>query len=336
MNRCIVPGILLVLLSSCATPSNQESTNPMPEWVRHPSDRYSEQRFLTAVGVGASREEAIRDAKKNMAESFLVKVQSLTKSTTESKLAQDTEGSVKGESDQNVSKETRFESVTRLRGAEVKEVATVGGETYVLLALDRLSARSGLLMECNQLRSRIEANLDSLEERFQGKPFRETRQDLETLRELSSEGSVLGMSALLDTDALERRIRKLESSMRAQNQKFVFQVKTLKGDDRFSRELESCIQDQGGTIYSGDQPRDHLSQIQISVIEQPQHLAIEGWVKVKYEVSANLINPDGKSIRINESKVETARSKEAGLQAAADELSAKICEQAWNRLGELK
>ena len=226
--------------------------------------------------------------------------------------------------------------MARLRGAEVKDVLSVGGEFYALLALDRLSARSGLLLEANRIKAKLEAGLSALEEGYSAARFQDARKDMDQLRELGSEASVLGMAAVLPLDALESRFVRTESAVRERNRNLKFRVSTLKGDERFARDLEICIQDQGGTIVTSDSAQDGAGQIQVALLEQPQHLEIAGWVKIKFELTANLIRPEGKSIRIKESRTETARSKEAALEAAAEDLSKRICEQAWNRLGELK
>ena len=327
---------LPVLLCFCATTPASDGEQGVPEWVRHPEVRFPSERYISSVGLGRDRESAILDAKKNMAESFLVKVKSASVAASESRLSKDTEGMVKGTSDDSFKKEVTFESMARLRGAEVKDVALVGTEAYALLALDRLGARSGLLLDANRIKSKLEAELEALEEGYSAAKYLEAQKDLQELRELSSEAAVLGMAALLPLDSLENRFVKVESGIRERNRNMRFKVDTIKGDDRFERALETCIQDQGGTILSEDANQEGVGRISISVSERPQHMEVQGWVKVRFDVSANLIRADGKSIRINESRTETARSKEAALEAVSDEISKRICEQAWNRLGELK
>ncbi|MBU6153424.1 MAG: LPP20 family lipoprotein [Bdellovibrionales bacterium] len=327
---------LSILLSSCASAPSGSAEDSTPEWVRHPERRFSSERYLSAVGVGVDRESAIRDAKKNMAESFLVKVKSATSSESESKMSRDTGGGLQGRSDESLKKEVSFESVARLRGAEVKEVVTVGRESFALIALDRLAARSGLLLDANRIKAKLEAELGSLDEAYSAAGFQEAKKDLELLRELGSEAAVLGMGAILQIDPLENRFARMESSLRVRNRKLRFHVSTLKGDERFARNLEICIQEQGGTILSPDAPSDGAGRIAVSVFEQPQHLEVAGWVKIRFEVSASLVRADGKSIRISESRTETARSKEAVMEAVSDVISKSICEQAWSRLGELK
>lgn len=327
---------LPVLLCFCATTPASDGGQGGPEWIRHPEVRLPSERFISSVGVGRDRESAIMDAKKNMAESFLVKVKSASVATSESSLSKDTDGMSRGTNDDLFKKEVTFESMARLRGAEVKEVVAVGADVYALLALDRLSARSGLMLDANRIKSKLEAELEALEEGYSAAKYLEARKDLQEFRDLSSEASVLGMAAILPLDILESRFVKLESSIRERNRNMRFKVNTLKGDDRFEKALESCIQDQGGTILAEDANQEGTGRISISVSERPQHMEVSGWVKIRFDVSANLIRADGKSIRITESKMETARSKEAALEAVSDEISKRICEQAWNRLGELK
>ncbi len=327
---------LPALLCFCSTIPASNGVQGVPEWVRRPEVRYPSERFLSSVGVGRDRESAILDAKKNMAESFLVKVKSASVAASESSVSKDTDGMTKGASEDSFKKEVTFESMARLRGAEVKEVESVGAEVYALLALDRLSARSGLLLEVNRIKSKLEAELQALEEGYSTATYLEARKDLQELRDLSSEASVLGMAALLPLDSLENRFVKVEAGIRERNRNLRFKVNSLKGDDRFARALETCIQDQGGTILAEDVQQEGAGRISLSVSERPQHMEVPGWVRIRFDVSATLVRADGKSIRINESRTETARSKEAALEAVSDEISKRICEQAWNRLGELK
>ncbi len=327
---------LPALLCFCSTTPASNGVQGVPEWVRRPEVRYPSERFLSSVGVGRDRESAILDAKKNMAESFLVKVKSASVAASESSVSKDTDGMIKGASEDSFKKEVAFESMARLRGAEVKEVESVGAEVYALLALDRLSARSGLLLEVNRIKSKLEAELQALEEGYSTATYLEARKDLQELRDLSSEASVLGMAALLPLDSLENRFVKVEAGIRERNRNLRFKVNSLKGDDRFARALETCIQDQGGTILAEDAQQEGAGRITLSVSERPQHMEVPGWVRIRFDVSATLVRADGKSIRINESRTETARSKEAALEAVSDEISKRICEQAWNRLGELK
>jgi hypothetical protein len=327
---------IIVLASACATVPNEKESGGAPSWVSHPEQAYPEQRFFTSVGMGGSREEAIRDARRQMAEAFLVKVQSSTQVNADSKLNESTSGSVSGASSQNVNQSLNMESEARLRGAEVKEVAQVGSDIYVLLALDKLSARSGLMLQANRLQSKISANLDELESTFSGQKMKELNLDMEDLRALSGEASTLGMSALVDLGALEARVQTLQGKLRSKNDSKQFSVKTQKGDERFARALEECLQDRGARVYTGEKVPEGTNQVALTSIEQSQHLQVEGWVKSKFVVTANLVDSNGRSFRATEEKLETARTHEALLEAVSSEISNNLCEKVWNRIGEMK
>ena len=327
---------ILVFASACASVPNQNITPSVPAWVAHPEQSFSDQRYFTSIGVGANRDEAIRDARKQMSESFLVKVQSSTQVNSDSKLNESTTGSVSGAAAQSVTKTLNLETETRLRGAEVKEMEQVGRDTYVLLALDKLTARSGLLLQASRLQSKISANLDELDSSFNGQKLRELNGDMEELRSLMSEASALGMSALIDAGALESRLQSLQAKMRAKNDSKVFSVKTQKGDERFARELEECLQDRGARVYSGEKIPEGVNQVLITALEQSQHLLVEGWVKSRFVVTANLVDSSGRSFRATDEKLETARTHEALLEAVSAEVSNRLCEKVWNRIGEMK
>ena len=142
------PGILLLLvfaLSACSSAPKDAATSvstSVPDWVGNPKGAWPEARYLSAVGAGNSRDSAISDAKKQLAESFVVKVNSETTSHGQSDLDQTTEGKISGSSRQDVAKNLSIQSETFLRGAEVKNVAQVGTDYYAVVAIDKLQARS--------------------------------------------------------------------------------------------------------------------------------------------------------------------------------------------------
>jgi hypothetical protein len=334
MNRMMFL-MLLALLGACA--SAPVAIHPgLPDWVAHPEKLLPRERYLVSVGSGKTREDAIQDAKKQMAEVFQTKVQTLTRVRSDSSLRQNTEGSQAGESAHAVSKEMTFESNVRLRGAEVKEVAVADGATHVLLALDKLAARSAILAEAAQVRARLSGLLDSLESDHQVSKWEQVKLDQTRLSDLSGEATVLGLGALMDTTALDERFRRIESELRSKNEKKVFLVRSIKGDEEFARGLEICIQDQGASVSATEGSNETVNQVLVSVVEHPQHLAVEGWVKIRYEVTANIVSPNGRSYRISEQRSETSRSREAGLESAAAEIAKVLCQKLWNRVSEMK
>ena len=327
-----------LVLSACASAPKQnpvevQSTNP--SWVNHPETSYPSERYLSSVGVGGSRDEAIRDAKKQMAESFVVKVKSYTQSNSTSNMNSSTSGSMGGDSSSNLSKDVSLETDTYLRGADVKEVTQVGSQVYALVALDKLKARSGLLLEANRIQSKLNNELEGLEQNYNSQGFNEAQADLASFQQLYGEASALGMAALVDLNPAQNRLMKIQNSVRNKNQKISFTVKTVKGEDYFERDIESCINDRGGSVYSSDQPKSDSNRIQISVIERPQHMPVEGWSKIRFDLTASITQIDGKMYRIQTTQTETGRSRNAVLESVSDKLSKDLCDQLFRRIGEM-
>lgn len=323
--------VLFGFLVGCSTAS-VELTTSQPEWIRTPEKSYPSDRFLVSVGSGSSREQAIDEAKKEMAESFAVKVQSVTESKTGSTFKQDTEGSASGESSQDVQKKVILQTDTSLRGAEIKEYYQDGKTFYALLALDRLKARSGLMLESNQLKSKLEALMDSLENRFTQVQFNQAKTLLAQIESLYGEASALGMSALMDVTALESRLVRVEQKNRAKNEKLPFIVKTVQGETYFERDIEACINDRGGTLY---EKGETANRIELSVVERPQHMNMEGWSRIRFDLTAAIVQTNGKKYRIQTSQTETGRSRSAILESVSDKLSADLCDQLFSRISEM-
>jgi hypothetical protein len=330
-----VSTLIFLVFSACASVPEPPFSG-IPEWVQHPEKFYSVNRYLTAVGTGSSRDEAARDAKKQLAESFIVKVQSTTRVNSASSLNQNTSGNLSGDSKQNISKEVSLESNVFLRGAEVKETAVSGSEHYALLALDKLSARSGLMLEATRIQGALGSELDQLEQNYTAAGVAHAKSLLSEFQELHAEASALGMAALVEVSPLQSRLGVVEAAARNRNQKIAFTVITNKGEDFFERDLQSCINDRGGRIYEIASAPKEANQVKISVVERSQHMKLEGWVRIRFDLTASLTTSDGRLYRIQTSQTDTGRSRDAVLENVSDKLSKDLCEQLFNRVGEMK
>jgi hypothetical protein len=318
---------LLLLLSSCSSAPVIESQKPESSHSAYPSDRY-----LVAEGEGSSRERAIEDAKKAMAESFVVKVQSITETKSNSTMNQGTDGSASGESKQDVQKSVTLRTDTYLRGAEVKEVTEQNGTFHALVVLDKLKARSGLMLESAKIKNELENALSSLEQQYTQVKLNLAKTKLAEFETLYGEASALGMSALVDVAPLEARLSRIESQVRGKNQKLAFTVKTTKGETYFERDIESCINDHGGTLFDKN---EKANRVEIEVVERPQHLPIEGWTRIRFDLTAAIIQTNGKKYRIQTTQTETARSRSAVMEAVSDQLSEDLCNQLFSRINEM-
>jgi len=307
-------------------------TSNDPAWITNPESAYPSERYLVSVGTGGTREQAIEDAKKAMAESFVVKVNSITESKAGSTFNQNTEGAASGESNQDVQKNVTLHTETWLRGAEVKETYDDGKSFYALVALDKLKSRSGLMLESNRIKNQLETVLESLEEKFTQAKFNQAKGLFAQFETLFGEASALGMSALVDVNSLESRLGRIESKNRAKNQKLPFTVKTVQGETYFERDIEACINDRGGTLYDKN---ENANRIEISVVERPQHMSMEGWTRIRFDLTAAIVQTNGKKYRIQTTQTETGRTRNAILEVVSDKLSVDLCDQLFNRMSEI-
>ena len=327
---------ILTACSSAPKTSETAATNEVPSWVKNPQGNYPETRYLVAVGEGSSRDSAIEDAKKQLAESFVVRVRSETQSKADSNLTQNTQGVTTGDSSQNAQKNLSLQTDTFLRGAEVKDTSHVGSTYYALVGLDKLTARSGLLLESNRIKGRLENDMDSLDATYTTQKLADAKSELQNMQQLYGEAAALGMTALIDVNPLETRLNKIENAARNRNAKIIFAVKTLKGADYFERDIQSCINDRGGVVFTIDQAPSNANRVEISVVERPQQMAIEGWLKIRFDLTAAVVQNNGKMYRILTSQTETGRSHDAVLEAVSDKLSHDLCEYLFNRMSEAR
>ena len=327
---------ILTACSSAPKTSETAATNEVPSWVKNPQGNYPETRYLVAVGEGSSRDSAIEDAKKQLAESFVVRVRSETQSKADSNLTQNTQGVTTGDSSQNAQKNLSLQTDTFLRGAEVKDTSHVGSTYYALVGLDKLTARSGLLLESNRIKGRLENDMDSLDATYTTQKLADAKSELQNMQQLYGEAAALGMTALIDVNPLETRLNKIENAARNRNAKIIFAVKTLKGADYFERDIQSCINDRGGVVFTIDQAPSNANRVEISVVERPQQMAIEGWLKIRFDLTAAVVQNNGKMYRILTSQTETGRSHDAVLEAVSDKLSHDLCENLFNRMSEAR
>jgi hypothetical protein len=332
--------VSLLLLSACASAPSASvktgSADSLPLWVNQPQGSYPENRYLVAVGNGRDRNSAIDDAKKQMAESFVVKVKSELQNKSQSTLNQDTGGGASGDASEKTAKDLSLSTETSLRGAEVKQVTQVGSEFYSLVALDKLKARSGLLLEANRIKTKLDSSLDALETNFTNEKLTESKVELANLEQLYGEASALGMSALVDVNPSQMRLNRLENGARTKTARMIFAVKTVKGETYFERDIQSCISDRGGSVYTFDQAPKGANKIQITVVERPQHLPIEGWTKIRFDLTAAVVQDDGKLFRVQTTQTETGRSRDAVLESVSDKLSHDFCEGLFNRMNEAR
>ncbi len=330
----LIAIISFTFLSACSSAPPVQST--LPDWVNAPKKLFPETRYLSAVGTGKNRNEAILDAKKLIAESLITQVRSERFSHTQGSLNQNSSGQTESQTQRQDQQSLSLTTDTFVRGAEVKEVFSTLNETYALIALDKLSARSGLMLEANKIQSKLQGLLDELEQNFNTSLLIQAQGQLTQLEKLETEAGALGLSALVDAASPRARLAKLESGQRDQFKNISFVVKTLQGETHFERDLENCINDTGGTLYQEDQAQDSSLKVELSVVERKQHLNIDGFQKFRFDLSAQVLEKAGKKYRIQASETESGRSREAILESVSQKLSTKICSELFRRVSEMK
>ncbi len=337
--RSLGLGVVFAL-SACASGAHRSDVSSsgggsgQPDWITHPQANYPENQYLVAVGMGKDRNEAIQDAKKNLAESFLVRVSSESVTHKNATLAEDSTGSVSGKSDQDSHKNLTLSTDTTLRGADVKEVYE-GKDTYALVALDKLKARSGLLMEAQKSQAKLDTLYDLLKSNYSTDQWNVAQDEMKHYEQLYSEAAALGMSALVNLSDYERKFGQLDQVIRGKIKKINFTVKINEGEEFFRNDLEACIGNRGGTVYSVEKPPANANAIAINLVERPQHYEVEGWTKMRFDLTASITQTDGKLFRIETSKTEIGRSRDAVLESAADELSKDFCDKLFGRMGDM-
>jgi hypothetical protein len=327
-------GILLTSIGfiGCASTPNPDSKD-LPTWVNRPDQNYTDSRYLVAVGTGNSRNQAIADARKNLAESFLVKVQSETRSNDQSTLEQSTSGSVSGKSEQKISKDITLTTDTFLRGAEVKEVFE-GPTTYALLALDKLKARSGLLLEAQKIQTQLDGLTEQLMQRYTQEKWDAAQSQIKKLDGLYSEAAALGMGGLVNINPYLTKLNQIEAAQRGKAKGLIFTLKTLKGEEYFQKDIEECLNLRGATVYTQSKAPNKSKRIELEIVERPQAMTIEGWTKLRFDLTASVTEEDGKLFRIQTSQTESGRSRTAVLESVSEVLAKDFCDRLMSRLGD--
>src|SRR3990167_7681945 len=98
-----------------------DSRASRPSWVAGTLySKYTELRFLTAVGSGSSRGGAEADAKKQLAGVFRSKITSETTSESKSTVSEDTSAKTEGSASGSLKSNVNIQTSLELRGVEIK------------------------------------------------------------------------------------------------------------------------------------------------------------------------------------------------------------------------
>ena len=179
--------------------------------------------------------------------------------------------------------------------------------------------------------------MDALDAIYTQERMNDAKADLKAIQALYGEASALGMSALIEVTPLEARLNRIMNAARLKNAKTIFAVKMDKeGEQYFEHDIQSCINDRGGVVYSYDQAPSDANKVELKVVERPQHMEIQGWEKIRFELTAAVVQSNGRMYRVQVSQTEAGRSRDAILESVADKLSRDFCESLFNRMAEAR
>ncbi len=146
---------MLVFTYGCSATAEAQSQG-LPAWVDNPSDHYSDNQFLMAVGSSPTREGARTQAQSNLAQIFVSEVEVDESYVNEFQEITDSEEGVTTRENTNLVTRSEVTSDQQMRNVEIKEMHhAADGTFYALAAMDR--------METAQLYSKeIEDNHDKI------------------------------------------------------------------------------------------------------------------------------------------------------------------------------
>jgi hypothetical protein len=135
----LLAGIVLLAFTYGCSAMAEAQSQRLPAWINNPSDQYSENQFLMAVGSSPTREGARIQAQSNLAQIFVAEVEVDESYVNEFQEITDSEEGVTTRENTNLITRSEVNSDQKMRNVEIKEVHQApNGTFYALAAMDRL------------------------------------------------------------------------------------------------------------------------------------------------------------------------------------------------------
>ncbi|MBI4404056.1 MAG: LPP20 family lipoprotein [Deltaproteobacteria bacterium] len=303
-----------------------------PIWVNgDTSAKYNPLRYITAVGSGNTREDAIADSKKALAETFIAEVKSVTTSVAQSSLKSSTTAKVEGEDTQDVRKDVQISTNIKLRGMEIKETFydPQAKTHYALAVLDKMQAKSSYLMELNKRKSRVTSLYEQFSRSASLALVKQLEQRLDEFDSMNNEFAVvnggMGMQRPLSPEQLEKmRARALELSS-----KNLVLVKFTEGDSSFHDLVMDCLADSHvhtvSSVEENTKPAYAVSYFLKEELDDAFH--VDGWVRYRYTAAGEIKKGATTVGKPNIVKAENGRGKSQCWDKTKDSLSKEMCEK---------
>lgn len=134
----LITIVMVAFSYGCSTTAEAQSSG-LPTWVNNPSNQFSEDQFLMAVGSSSSREGARNQAQANLAKRFVSEVEVEESYVNEFEEITDSEEGTTTRENTNLITESEVGSDQQMRNVQIKEVhETPDGRFYALAVMDRM------------------------------------------------------------------------------------------------------------------------------------------------------------------------------------------------------
>lgn len=264
--------ISIILPQSSCSQSSQLSKSRLPVWVNNPSQQFSENRYLMAVGSSSTRQGAKNQAQANLAkifvskvdvnESYVEKFEETTSSETGTSIRDNTQLITRSE----------IESDQQMKNVQIKELYEANdGRFYALAAMDRMDTSQLYTEEINRnkdyinsLRQKADQTNSKLERLIYVKQAllsARVNDMLKNQRAILSGHTTQGQGAALSEITQEYRQAKKECTVSINGREIPREVRSA-----ISREL----QNEGFTVISNGE--ESVVKINLNLMIEPVDL----------------------------------------------------------------
>ncbi len=132
---------------SCSPLKGTAQGGDLPSWVNNPSEQFSNDRYLMAVGSAPSRQGAKNNAQSNLAKIFVSKVEVEEEYVQQYEETSSSDGGTQTQEQTNIITQSEVESNQQMRNVQIKKVYQAENGTFYALAAMNRSKTSQLYTE---------------------------------------------------------------------------------------------------------------------------------------------------------------------------------------------
>lgn len=311
-------GISNVCISAWATEK--------PDWVvTGESQKWPKSTYIIGIGTGKDIESAAARARKAIAESIVTQIKSKYSQTTNSKQSASLTGKVEGTDEAVTEGSLDLESNLELQGATNLSTYTDPDDktVFVLAGMSRLATKNRYASEALKIRNQVLTKFGAFQKDGSGDiseliTLQKKYEAISYLYSTVSEGNSLpeALSGIQLEEVLGAKRKNIDKS--------TLTLSESEGPYSLKSELGACLTQNKFTLLidSDDKPK---FKIESKISATPEHMNVEGWVKMNFKYSGQVIL-EGKSTRpFSFSKTETGRTIELCFEKVKEYLVEKTC-----------